>query len=287
MAKTGITRDQVLSAIHNIVNEGQKPSIERIRKQIGGSPNTILFYLNEWRDTRPSIEEQISKLSPEFLKAIELFKNSFAKEIINAKIEARKDIDGELIEERKEVASISGLCEELETANSKLQEQQDSIIDECKKLTVQVEKQQLDINRLSNDVDKERNTAEIARIETVQALNKVEILENLKEELCEARSQQLHLTTEKSNIERELAVATAERDMTRGECVKGLQEIATLKQELESLRNVAVESEKDLAVAISEREMVKQDNQRLRDNNQHLQNNIVDLQDELTKRLRK
>ncbi|WEN13791.1 DNA-binding protein [Rhodanobacter sp. AS-Z3] len=51
MAK-GITQDQVSAAADALVTAGDKPTVERIRAQLGtGSPNTVLRMLEVWRGT--------------------------------------------------------------------------------------------------------------------------------------------------------------------------------------------------------------------------------------------
>jgi hypothetical protein len=51
MAK-GITQEQVSAAADSLVAAGEKPTVERIRAQLGtGSPNTVLRMLEVWRNT--------------------------------------------------------------------------------------------------------------------------------------------------------------------------------------------------------------------------------------------
>ncbi|WP_340367478.1 DNA-binding protein, partial [Marinobacter azerbaijanicus] len=46
MARTGITYEQVATVADALVGQGEKPSIQRIREQLGtGSPNTIHRHL--------------------------------------------------------------------------------------------------------------------------------------------------------------------------------------------------------------------------------------------------
>ena len=71
MARTGITYEQVATVADALVGQGEKPSIQRIREQLGtGSPNTIHRHLKAWRATQAPAERQAVKLPDELASAL-------------------------------------------------------------------------------------------------------------------------------------------------------------------------------------------------------------------------
>lgn len=49
MARTGVTEDDVFKAADALVARGERPTIERLRSELGtGSPNTLLRHLDSW-----------------------------------------------------------------------------------------------------------------------------------------------------------------------------------------------------------------------------------------------
>ncbi|KJZ03183.1 mucin, partial [Halomonas sp. S2151] len=66
MARTGITYEQVATVADALVGQGEKPSIQRIREQLGtGSPNTIHRHLKAWRATQAPAERRAARLPDE------------------------------------------------------------------------------------------------------------------------------------------------------------------------------------------------------------------------------
>ncbi|MDC0534407.1 DNA-binding protein [Francisellaceae bacterium] len=53
MARTGISYEDVVSVIENLMVNGEKPTILKIREALGGSgsPNTISKYLKQWKES--------------------------------------------------------------------------------------------------------------------------------------------------------------------------------------------------------------------------------------------
>ncbi len=56
MARVGLTYDKVVQIIRDLENRGEKPTINRVREEIGfGSPNTISRFIKMWRKGKSSV----------------------------------------------------------------------------------------------------------------------------------------------------------------------------------------------------------------------------------------
>ena len=60
MARKGIEYDDIAQAVEQLMQQGQKPTILKIREQLGGvgSPNTISKYFKEWKERALAYNQQ-------------------------------------------------------------------------------------------------------------------------------------------------------------------------------------------------------------------------------------
>ena len=64
MPRVGLNYEQVVRVIRDLENRGEKPTINRVRAELGsGSPNTISQFIKQWRQEQgiPSTEESVGK----------------------------------------------------------------------------------------------------------------------------------------------------------------------------------------------------------------------------------
>lgn len=66
MSRLGITFEEVAEAAFTIHNNGETPTIDKVRAYLGGtgSNTTISKYLNAWRQETPPSSEKEVKLLP-------------------------------------------------------------------------------------------------------------------------------------------------------------------------------------------------------------------------------
>ena len=160
--RAGITFDQVAEAAEALQSLGQNPTIRNVREFIGsGSPNTVLKHLNTWRESRPSAVAP--ELSAEIIKAI-------TREIERANSEACADLREELGRSQTEAAELSTVGELLEVERNSLLDQVGRLTSERDRLAGRSAAQEAEIQRLSVDLERERQTAGELRIEAARAV---------------------------------------------------------------------------------------------------------------------
>ena len=145
MARTGITYEQATAAIDSILGQGKEPTIAGIREALGtGSPNTIHKYLNIWRTTRPKSVAASVEIPSSLSTAI-------AAEIERAAAQARAQIEEKLVQAQQEAAELSNVGELLES-------ERDDLTDE----------------KQTEQIKREQQAAESARVEVATARLKIE-----------------------------------------------------------------------------------------------------------------
>ena len=168
MPREGISYEQVAAAADFLVGASQSPTIRAIRERIGtGSPNTIQRHLSAWRDARPQQAAAALNLSEALSAAI-------ATEIAKAAAQARAEVESRLVEAQTEAAELAAAGELLEQERDTLAEQVASLTTERDSATATAIERAAEIERQSQDLNRERSATEAARIEVAQARNKLE-----------------------------------------------------------------------------------------------------------------
>src|SRR5690554_6107206 len=114
MARIGITYEQVATAADALVGQGEKPSIQRIREQLGtGSPNTIHRHLKQWRATQVPAERQAARLPDELAAAL-------SQELERQAAAARAEAEADALEAQHTADELAATGEQLEEENEAL-----------------------------------------------------------------------------------------------------------------------------------------------------------------------
>lgn len=234
MARPGITYDQVSAAANALVAEGTEPTIQRVRERLGtGSPNTVHRHLTSWRHAQPALERKAPELPGDLQSAL-------IKEIERQAAEARSDAEHKMIEAEAEAAELASAGEELEEANSLLEERNTALDAENQRLGALAEERRGEIDRLTAEVNHERENAEKTRLELAQALNRVETqqerADELKTQLTAALGAVEEAKSKAAAAAQDKAVAVAERDSANRTCDERAQRIEALEKQLADLR---------------------------------------------------
>lgn len=170
MARPGITQSEVFSAIDALIANDVKPTITAIREQIGtGSPNTIHRHLSAWRDAQPAQKATAIEL-PEALKS------AMVAEIEKQAAAARESVEKRLAEVEAENTELAEHGSTIEIENAELTEKNAGLL-------LDVESLQALAAERENAADRERQSAESARVELAKAQNALESLPDLKSEV--------------------------------------------------------------------------------------------------------
>lgn len=110
MARPGVQKEQVFAAADDLVEEGVKPTVEKIRHHLGtGSPNTISPMLDEWfkglakrlRDRPP--RSDVDDLPPSALNA---FRHTWKTALQEADAEAARRLEADRAALREQFAQL-------------------------------------------------------------------------------------------------------------------------------------------------------------------------------------
>lgn len=206
MARPGITYDEVVSAIDTLIANGEDPTINRIREELGtGSPNTIHRHLVAWRSSQPVAQRKAPELPPELQAAI-------VREFERQSADARSEVEKALVATQKEAATLSKSGEELEEANAALEDENADLSAHKGRLQALADERQEEIKNLNGKLDAERKSLEEAHIEIARGRNKIESLELSASELkdrIKVLADELKVA-EKGRIDAEKAAAVSE-----------------------------------------------------------------------------
>ena len=159
----GISREQVFAAADRLAAEGQKPTLESVRKITGGSYSTLSPLLREWRAAKASADVPASEPVPGTIAAR---MEDVAAEVWRAALDLA---NGRLAEER----------EALEEARKQLEAERDEAVELADGLAEEVDrlKSELDAARAELDAARERAQADALQIARLEgALQAVEPL---------------------------------------------------------------------------------------------------------------
>lgn len=234
MARPGITYDQVSAAASALIASGEEPTIQKIRAHLGtGSPNTIHRHLTAWRQAQPATERKAPELPGDLQTAL-------IKEIERQAAEARADAEHKQIEAQEEAAELAATGEALEEANADLEERNVALDAENQRLGALVEERSDEIEKLSVEITRERESAENTRLELAQCRNKVETQQERVSELTtrlEAALESQEAAKSKAvDAEQARAVAIAERDAASRQAAERADRIEALEKQLVEMR---------------------------------------------------
>jgi len=171
MPRVGISSDQVAAVADAMVAEGTTPTINKVRDRLGtGSCNTIHKHLTVWREALPQFTAETIELPPSITTAV-------SKEIGRVRSEAKAEIEARLVIVQAEASELAAAGEILEAELDKHLDEFSALATGRDILLRKNQEQALEIERLSRDNERERHSADQARVEVAQLRNKLEILE--------------------------------------------------------------------------------------------------------------
>lgn len=263
MAKQGVSKEEVLSAINTIVGEGQKPTIARIRQLIGGSPNRLLVFLQEWRDSKPLLEQSVAETSAALRQILEQLEKVVASDLEKAVGNAKSEVETDLLEERKETESLSQLCDDWENKNEDLEAKNTELNDENNKffalntkLTADLEQlkveQKLEKNALEKLLSEQRDIAGNARTESAKMAVKLEDMPVFKQQIVNLQKQINDSLLINNDLEKQIAVLGSERASLTKVNDKQEETIKTLTANLQTSSLAKIEADKQVAILTTE-----------------------------------
>ena len=179
----GISYEQVRNAADTLVGRGEKPTIQRVRAELGtGSPNTIHRHLKTWRSTQAPVERQAARLSDELAAAL-------AQELERQAAAARAEAESDAIEARAEADEFAATGEQLEEENDQLTAQAETLEAERDRMSGERDSAIAEVDRLRTELDRERSAGEQARQELAEIRNRVQTLTEQRNEERDARKQ--------------------------------------------------------------------------------------------------
>lgn len=217
MARIGITYEQVNAIANAIVGEGMRPTIDSIRQRLGtGSPNTIHRHLTAWRAAKPVQVEQKIELPPSILAAI-------AAEIERAQAAAKAEIESRLVDLQSEAESLAESGEVLESEIERLTELLNQAMETIEAKAAENAGQANQIRILKDQVKREQDTAEAARVD--KAKNEL-LISGYEREI-----NTLHLKI--AQLERSLAEEQQARSQAEKQEAVALAKLETIKEAAE------------------------------------------------------
>lgn len=165
MPREGVSYDQVAALADALVAEGRDASTRAVRERLGGrgSPNTIHRHLVKWREARgPRVPAPPAELPSAIAREIQ-------QEIARAVAAARAELEEQLVQAQTEARDLAEAGEALEADRETLQEQIAALSRERDTLSGRSSEQATELSRLSQEIERERRTAEEARIAVAQA----------------------------------------------------------------------------------------------------------------------
>lgn len=276
MARPGITYQEVSAAAESLVAAGENPTIQRVRAALGtGSPNTIHRHLTAWRDAAPVQERKAPELPADLQAAI-------VRELERQSAEARAELEKQLIQTRAEAAELAGTGEQLETDMDELTERNQSLYDDCQGLRALTDERAQEIGKLEADLTREREAAEVVRVQLAQALNKVESqgerITDLTTEVKEIRAELTQATAAKISAEQAAAVLDAKLESTKERLTESQATGEKMTRALEKAQADAGDAIKDMHDWKTQAQEVLSQNALLKSDIEHMKTKLAELQ---------
>jgi len=184
-----------------------------------GSPNIVHRHLATWRDARP----QAVTAAPELPASVT---GALAAEIARAAAQARAEIEGQLLQIQTEAADLAQAGEALEVERDALLEQVAVLTRERAILAGKAAQQAADIETQAQQIAREQQAAESARVELATARLKIE-------------AQTEKQTEQTQEIERLRAMLEVESKA----CIAAEQQAAVMTAKLEAMTDRATKAE--------------------------------------------
>lgn len=249
MGRAGITYDQVAAAADALLAATGSATLKAVRERIGsGGMGTIHKHLTAWNANRPKEPVPPVELPADLVRG-------FSAWVTQAATAARADAEERLVQAQAEALELSRSGEQLEAERDELQDQIAALTTERDKAQATATAHAAEIERLSKEVDRERDLAGKAQVDAAEARLKVDAQTGQLADM-KATIEKLNATLEterQARIAAELSagVLKAERDAARKEAedegirIKSLQ--AHLDAALAKTEKTRTDYEKRLA----------------------------------------
>ncbi len=189
-----VTFESVAEAAESLVAAGERASVRSIIKRLGGgSPNTVLQYVNEWKSGRVVVRITDMDLSPRITAAIVEQMKSVAGEAASAAEERAAAAEDNLqtMAEANQIAEqqIAALTAEKAGFEARVVTLDASLRDQHEAFTHKLETAQAKIDELASDLEKERVRATSASVELGKSQVKLDAIPVLEKQIEDQKQQ--------------------------------------------------------------------------------------------------
>jgi DNA repair exonuclease SbcCD ATPase subunit len=205
MARIGIAYEVVAAAADALLAEGRKVTLAAVRERIGtGSMNTIHRHWTIWQGHQKPVPRKLAEPNTRLLSAR-------GSELSKVAEEAASEAEAALAQAMHELSVYSANGEALEAERDALAEQLLQITTERDTLAGKSAGQSAEIERLTQDAEREREDTAVVRRMLAQAELRLEAVPRLEEELVQLRAQLAAEQTARTEADKTAAVAEARR----------------------------------------------------------------------------
>jgi len=245
MARTGISREQVFAAADELVAEGKKVTLKTLREALGtGSPNTIHAHLQSWKLVRPQQNTPARGLPSALIDAI----NS---ELERMTTTIRTDLEAQLDEAQRTANQLAESGTALEDEIAELREFVANLTSERDRLDGKSTEQADELTKLRVQIERERQAAEAARMDTatekLKAENNVVLLTMQGKELERVQAQ----LSEEQNFLRKAEQANARLLSEKASLTERLTEVVQRDKSTQEKLSVTEERERQTLADLS------------------------------------
>lgn len=185
MGRSGITYQQVAAAADALVTENTKPTLPTLRERLGtGSMNTIHRHLTAWQANRPKGAAPTIEPPQEVMRGLNAW-------VTQAATAARAEVEDTLVQAQTAAVELAKAGEAIEVERDELLDQLAVLTTARDQALATAQERSAEIERLTHDIERERNLASAAQIEAVHARLK---LDSHAEQLADLKAANAKLT---------------------------------------------------------------------------------------------
>ena len=219
--RKAVTQEMVNSAAETIVQRGDKPTVEAVRRELGdfGSYSTLTRLLREWRESR---KEEVPKHPPPELP----------EELVTPVLQSLRMTAFRL--EEKATERITDIQKEAETKTREISDELRYATSEISRLEGMETENKTVIEQLKNELEK-------AKLSTAADKERITILE--QEKLTEQEKAE-RATTELTTVKERLQSTEKDKESLQSKLEKSKERVAELTGDLKAATNLSNESTK-------------------------------------------
>lgn len=238
MGRQGVSYESVAAAADALIAENQKPTLTAVRERLGnsGSMNTIHRHWTTWRSHLKPVPRKVSEPNTRLLSAL-------GAELSKVAEEAASESEAALAQALHELAVYSTNGEALEAERDALSEQLLQITTERDTLAGKAAGQSAEIERLTQDAEREREDTAVVRRMLAQAELRLEAVPRLEEELLQLRAQLVAGQAARTEADKMAAVAEARRAAAEAAQAQAEARLASAEQREGRVRVELVEAQ--------------------------------------------